>query len=49
MGAPLCLGVQAEQTRCTTTVLSEPTWKVSENEEAPQSAGFPVHLENLEK
>ena len=37
LGAPLCSGVWAEQTRCTTTVLEEPTQKASENEEAPQS------------
>ena len=37
MGAPLCSGVQAEWTRCTTTVLEEPTLKVSEREEVPQS------------
>ena len=38
MGALLCSGVWAEQTRCTTTILEEPTWKVSENGEVPQSA-----------
>ena len=38
MGASLCPGVLAEQTRCTTTVLEEPTQKASENEEVPQSA-----------
>ena len=38
MGAPLCSGVQAEQTRYATTILEEPIWKASENEEAPQSA-----------
>ena len=37
MGAPLCSGVQAEWTRCATTILEEPTWRTSENEEAPQS------------
>ena len=37
MGGPLCSGVQAEQTRCATTVLQEPTQNASENEEAPQS------------
>ena len=38
MGAPLCTGVQAEWTRCATTILEEPTQKVSENEKVPQSA-----------
>ena len=38
MGAPLCSGVQAEQTRCATTILKEPTQKASETEEVPQSA-----------
>ena len=38
MGATLCSGVQAEQTRCATTILEEPTQKASENEEVPQSA-----------
>ena len=38
MGAPLCTGVQAEQTRCITTVLEEPTQRVSENEKVLQSA-----------
>ena len=38
MGAPLCTCVQAEQTRCTTTILKEPTTKVSKKEKAPQSA-----------
>ena len=37
MAAPLRSGVQAQQTRCTTTILEEPTQKVSENEEVPQS------------
>ena len=37
MGPPLCSGVWAEETRCTTTILEEPTWKVSENDEAAQS------------
>ena len=37
MGAPSCLAVQAEQTRCATTILEEPTQKVSENEKLPQS------------
>ena len=36
-GGPLCSGLQAEWTRCATTSLEEPTWKESENEEAPQS------------
>ena len=38
MGAPLCTGVQAEQTRCATTILEEPTQKASEHEKVPQSA-----------
>ena len=38
MGAPLCSGVRAEQTRCTNNTLEEPTQKVSENEEGPKSA-----------
>ena len=37
MGAPLYSGVQAEQMRYTTTILEEPTQKVSENKEAQQS------------
>ena len=37
MGAPLCSGVWTECTRCTTTILEEPTQKAIENEEAPQS------------
>ena len=37
MGAPLCSGVWAEQTRCATTVLEEPTQKANEIEEVPQS------------
>ena len=38
MGTPLCTGVQAEQTRCSTTILEEPTQKASENEKVPWSA-----------
>ena len=38
MGGPLCTGVWAEQTRCTTTVLEDPTQKASENEKVPSSA-----------
>ena len=38
MGAPLHSGVWAEQTRCATTILEEPTQKASENERVPQSA-----------
>ena len=38
MGAPLCSTVQAEWTKCTTTIMEEPTQEVSENERAPQSA-----------
>ena len=38
MGAPLCTIAQAEWTRCATTVLEEPTQRVSENEKVPQSA-----------
>ena len=38
MGAPLSTGVWAEQSRCTTTVLEEPTHKVGENRKVPQSA-----------
>ena len=38
MGAPLCSGVQAKWTWCATTILGEPTQKVSENEEVSQSA-----------
>ena len=37
MRAPLCSGVWAEWKRCATTILEEPTQKVSENEEVPQS------------
>ena len=37
MGAPLCSGVWAEQTRCVTTILEKPTQKAGENEEAPPS------------
>ena len=40
MGAPLCTGVLAEWTRCTTTILKEPTQKVSENKKVPQSAKY---------
>ena len=36
MGAPLCAGEQVEWTKCTTTILGEPTWKASENEETPK-------------
>ena len=38
MGAFLYTSVWAEQTRCATTVLEEPTQKVRGNEKAPQSA-----------
>ena len=38
MGAPLCSGVQAEWTRCATTILEEPTQKASGNEKVWQSA-----------
>ena len=38
MGAPLCSGVWTKWTRCATTVLEEPTQRVSENEKVPQSA-----------
>ena len=38
MGSPSCTGVQAGQTRCTTTILEEPIQRVSENEKVPQSA-----------
>ena len=37
MGTSLCSGVQAEWAKCTTTILEEPTQKVSENEEVSQS------------
>ena len=37
MGAPLCSGVGAEWTMCTTTILEEPTWETRENKKAPQS------------
>ena len=36
MRAPLCSGVWAEWTRCATTILEEPTLKMSKNEEVPQ-------------
>ena len=38
MGTPLCTGVQTEGIRCSTTVLEEPTQRVSENEKVSQSA-----------
>ena len=40
MGPPLCSGAWAEQTRCATTILEEPTQKVCENEEVPQSVNY---------
>ena len=37
IGAPLCSAVQAEWTKCVTTILEEPTQKMGETEEVPQS------------
>ena len=37
MGAPLCSGIQAEQTMSTTTIMEELTQKANEDEEVPHS------------